>query len=164
MIELDDGYVVVHVSDIKEEGTKNIDEVENSIRKKIIDDKKFNYLSKMLTEYESLDELKEIYENGDIYSMPDLTFNSNSLLNVGYSPEAVGVAFSMNENELTKPFKIDDGIIVIQLNNIVDADTLSSYDDYGISLLQANKFTSPIKIDNAIKMFSDIEDYRYKFF
>ena len=164
VIELDDGYVVVHVSDIKEEGTKNIDEVENSIRKKIIDDKKFNYLSKMLTEYESLDELKEIYENGDIYSMPDLTFNSNSLLNVGYSPEAVGVAFSMNENELTKPFKIDDGIIVIQLNNILAADTLSSYDDYGISLLQANKFTSPIKIDNAIKMFSDIEDYRYKFF
>ena len=164
VIELDDGYVVVHVSDIKEEGTKNIDEVENSIRKKIIDDKKFNYLSKMLTEYESLDELKEIYQNGDIYSMPDLTFNSNSLLNVGYSPEAVGVAFSMNENELTKPFKIDDGIIVIQLNNIVDADTLSSYDDYGISLLQTNKFTSPIKIDNAIKMFSDIEDYRYKFF
>ena len=108
--------------------------------------------------------VKEIYENGDIYSMPDLTFNSNSLLNVGYSPEAVGVAFSMNENELTKPFKIDDGIIIIQLNNILDADTLSSYDDYGISLLQANKFTSPIKIDNAIKMFSDIEDYRYKFF
>jgi len=164
VIELDDGYVVAHVSDIKEEGTKNIDEVENSIRKKIIDDKKFNYLSKLLTGYESLDELKEIYENGDIYSMPDLTFNSNSLLNVGYSPEAVGVAFSMNENELTKPFKIDDGIIIIQLNNILDADTLSSYDDYGISLLQANKFTAPIKIDNSIKMFSDIEDYRYKFF
>ena len=164
VIELDDGYIVAHVSDIKEEGTKNIDEVENSIRKKIIDNKKFNHLSKILIGYESLDELKEIYENGDVYSMPDLTFNSNSLLNVGYSPEAVGVAFSMNENELTKPFKIDDGIIVIQLNNIVDADTLSSYDDYGISLLQANKFTSPIKIDNAIKMFSDIEDYRYKFF
>ena len=164
VIELDDGYVVAHVSDIKEEGTKNIDEVENSIRKKIIDDKKFNYLSKLFTGYESLDELKEIYENGDIYSMPDLTFNSNSLLNVGYSPEAVGVAFSMNENELTKPFKIDDGIIIIQLNNILDADTLSSYDDYGISLLQANKFTAPIKIDNSIKMFSDIEDYRYKFF
>ena len=66
VIEIDDGYIVAHVSDIKEEGTKNIDEVENSIRKKIIDDKKFNYLSKMLTEYESLDELKEIYENGDL--------------------------------------------------------------------------------------------------
>ena len=164
VIELDDGFVVAHVSDIKEEGTKNIDEVENSIRKKIIDYKKFNYLSKLLTGYESLEELKEIYENGDIYSMPDLTFNSNSLLNVGYSPEAVGVAFSMNENELTKPFKIDDGIIIIQLNNILDGDTLSSYDDYGTSLLQANKFTAPIKIDNSIKMFSDIEDYRYKFF
>ena len=60
VIELDDGYVVAHVSDIKEEGTKNIDEVENSIRKKIIDDKKFNHLSKILIGYESLDELKEI--------------------------------------------------------------------------------------------------------
>ena len=37
--------------------TENIDEVENSIRKKIIEDKKINYLSKLLTGYESLDEL-----------------------------------------------------------------------------------------------------------
>ena len=96
--------------------------------------------------------------------MPDLTLNSNSILNVGFSPKTVGVAFSMEENELTKPFKIDEGVIILKLNSINKADSLSSYDIYANNLLQANKFTSPLKIDNAIKMFSEIEDNRYKFF
>ena len=48
--------------------------------------------------------------------MTDLTFSANSILNVGYSPKAVGLAFSMDENELTIPFKIDDGVMVLKLN------------------------------------------------
>ena len=66
---------------------------------------------------------------------------------MGFAPEAIGVAFSMNEGELTKPIKIDDGLIIIQLNGLVQADSLQSYSDYGTSLLQANKFTSSLKIE-----------------
>ena len=94
----------------------------------------------------------------------DLDFNTNSLQNVGFSPEAIGVVFSLSEGELTKPIKIDDGIIVLNLNSINQADSLNSYTDYGISLLQANRFTSSLKVDKAIKEFSKIEDLRYKFF
>ena len=164
VIELDKGYVISKISDIKFEGTKEITDVENAVRKKIIDNKKSEYISEIIKDYTSLDEVKEQYSNGDIYNMPDLTLNSNSILNVGFSPQTVGVAFSMGENELTKPFKIDEGVIILKLNSINKADTLSSYDTYANNLLQANKFTSPLKIDNAIKMFSDIEDNRYKFF
>ena len=164
VIELDNGYVISKISDIKSEGTKEITEVENAVRKKIIDNKKSEYISELIKDYSSLDEAKEQYSNGDIYNMPDLTLNSNSILNVGFSPKTVGVAFSMEENELTKPFKIDEGVIILKLNNINRADTLSSYDTYANNLLQANKFTSPLKIDNAIKLFSEIEDNRYKFF
>ena len=96
--------------------------------------------------------------------MSNIDFNTNSIQNVGFSPDAVGVAFSLSEGELTKPIKIDDGIIVLSLNSISQADSLNSYTDYGISLLQANKFTSSLKVDNAIKESSDIEDLRYKFF
>ena len=42
VIELDNGYVISKISDIKFEGTKEITEVENAVRKKIIDNKKSN--------------------------------------------------------------------------------------------------------------------------
>ena len=164
VIELDDGYIVTHLSEIKEEGTKNITDVENSIRKNIIDEKKFGYISEKVKGYSTLEDLKSSLDYGEIFEMSDLDFNTNSIQNVGFAPEAIGVAFSMQENELTRPIKIDDGVIVIKLNEKNIADSLSSYSDYGVSLLQANKFTSSLKIDQAIKKFSNIEDFRYKFF
>ena len=164
VLELNNGYIVAHLADIKDEGTKNIDDVENSVRKKILDNKKFEYLSDIITDYNTLDEIKSLYSNGEIYNMSTLDFNTNSIQNVGFSPEAIGVAFSLSEGELTKPIKIDDGIIVLNLNSISQADSLNSYSDFGISLLQANKFTSSLKVDKAIKEFSKIEDLRYKFF
>ncbi len=164
VIELNNGYVVAHLDDIKDEGTKKLDDVENSVKKKLLDDKKFEYVNNLLIEYSSLDELKSIYEKGEIYNMSNIDFNTNSIQNVGFSPEAIGVAFSLEEGEMTRPIKIDDGIIVLSLNSINQADSLNSYSDYGISLLQANKFTSSLKVDNAVKEFSNIEDLRYKFF
>lgn len=164
VIELNNGYVVAHLDDIKDEGTKKLDDVENSVKKKLLDDKKFEYVNDLLIEYSSLDELKSIYEKGEIYNMSNIDFNTNSIQNVGFSPEAIGVAFSLEEGEMTRPIKIDDGIIVLSLNSINQADSLNSYSDYGISLLQANKFTSSLKVDNAVKEFSNIEDLRYKFF
>ena len=164
VIELNDSYVVSYLSNIIKEGTKKLNDVEISVRKKILDEKKFNYFSKMFDNYSSLDDIKNLYDGGDINSMDDLDFNSNSIQNVGFTPEAIGVTFSMNEGELTKPIKIDDGLIVIQLNGLVQADSLQSYSDYGKTLLQANIFANSLKIDNAIKEFSKIEDLRYKFF
>ena len=108
--------------------------------------------------------LQNLYDKGEIYNMSNIDFNTNSIQNVGFSPEAIGVAFSLEEGEMTRPIKIDDGIIVLSLNSISQADSLNSYSDYGISLLQANKFTSSLKVDNAVKEFSNIEDLRYKFF
>ena len=155
---------MTHLSEIKEEGTKKITDVENSIRKSIIDEKKYEYVSEKVTGYSTLEDLKSSLDYGEIFEMSDLDFNTNSIQNVGFAPEAIGVAFSMQENELTSPIKIDDGVIILKLNEKNIVDSLSSYSDYGISLLQANKFTSSLKIDQAIKKFSNIEDFRYKFF
>jgi len=164
VIELNDGYVVAHLGDIKNEGTKKLEDVENSIKKKILDNKKFEYINNLFQDYNTLDDLKKIYDKGEIYNISNIDFNSNSIQNVGFSPKAIGVAFSLSEGELTMPIEIEDGIIILSLNSISQADSLSSYFDYGISLLQANKFTSSLKVDNAVKEFSDIEDLRYKFF
>ncbi len=164
VIELNNSYVVTYLKEINEEGTKDLEDVEISVRKKILDNKKFDYISNKMKNYSSLDELKNQFSEGQIYNMTSLDFNTNSLLNVGFAPEAIGVAFSMEQGELTQPIKIDDGIIVLSVNSIIKADTLNDYNDFGLTLMQANRFASSLKIDQAVKEFSNIEDFRYKFF
>ena len=164
VIETDEGYIVAQVNVITDEGTKDLDEVENSIKRRIIDEKKFTYLNEKLSEYNSLQDLKDNLGLGEIYRSSGLSLSENSLSNVGYSPESIGTAFSMEEGELTRPYKIDGGIIVLGLESKVLPDTLSTYDDYRSTLIQSSRFSIPSKIDEAIKFFSDIEDNRYKFF
>lgn len=164
VIEMDDGYVIAIVSDIKEKGTKDLDDVKNSITKKILNNKKFEYVSNKLSDYKSLFDLTQLNNKGKIYNMNILDFTTNSLSNVGYSPEAIGIAFSMEEGELTKPFMHDEGILVMGLNSFIIADSIENYLEYFSSLRQANQLSTPFRIDNAIKEFSSIEDYRYKFF
>ena len=164
VLETDEGYIVAQINEMKDEGTKKLDEVENSIKRRIIDEKKYEYLKEILVDYSSLQDLKDNSGLGDIYRSSGISMSENSLSNVGFSPESIGTAFSMQEGELTRPFKIDGGVIVLGLESKVLADTLSNYDDYRNTLIQTNRFNIPLKIDNAIKHFSDIEDDRYKFF
>ena len=164
VLETDEGYIVAQINEMKDEGTKKLDEVENSIKRRIIDEKKYEYLKEILVDYSSLQDLKDNSGLGDIYRSSGISMSENSLSNVGFSPESIGTAFSMQEGELTRPFKIDGGVIVLGLESKVLADTLSNYDDYRNTLIQTNRFNAPLKIDDAIKYFSDIEDDRYKFF
>ena len=164
VLETDEGYIVAQINEMKDEGTKKLDEVENSIKRRIIDEKKYEYLKEILVDYSSLQDLKDNSGLGDIYRSSGISMSENSLSNVGFSPESIGTAFSMQEGELTRPFKIDGGVIVLGLESKVLADTLSNYDDYRNTLIQTNRFNVPLKIDDAIKHFSDIEDDRYKFF
>ena len=164
VLETDEGYIVAQINEMKDEGTKKLDEVENSIKRRIIDEKKYEYLKEILVDYSSLQDLKDNSGLGDIYRSSGISMTENSLSNVGFSPESIGIAFSMQEGELTRPFKIDGGVIVLGLESKVLADTLSNYDDYRNTLIQTNRFNVPLKIDDAIKHFSDIEDDRYKFF
>ena len=166
VIELDNSYVIGVVSEIKEEGTSELEDVEFSIRRKIINNKKFDFVNNKLSGLEgSLDEISASYgTNANVFTMDNLLLNTSSLNNVGYSPSAIGIAFSMDEAERTKPFATDDGVLIVQLNS---KDNLSEQEDYlpfSSSLLEALNLASPLKIDKAIKEFSDISDYRHKFF
>ena len=166
VIELDNSYVIAVLTDINQEGTSKLEDVENSIKRKVINNKKFDLINKDLIDLKgSLEEISESYgDKANIYSMDNLLFNFNSLNNVGYAPNAVGISFSMDEGEITKPFFTDDGVVILQINSKEILSPLDNYSSFSEQLLQANKLASPLKLDKAIKEFSDIKDYRYKFF
>ena len=67
VLETDEGYIVAQINEMKDEGTKKLDEVENSIKRRIIDEKKYEYLKEILVDYSSLQDLKDNSGLGDIY-------------------------------------------------------------------------------------------------
>ena len=166
VIELDEGYVIGVLTDIKNKGISKLEDVEFSVRRKVINNKKFDLINEKIASLEgSLDDIALSYgDNANVFSMENLLLNSNSLNNVGYAPNAVGIAFSMEEGERTLPFSTDDGLIILQLNSKDAFSPLENYTSFSTQLLQANKLASPLKLDKAIKKFSDIKDYRHKFF
>ena len=116
-----------------------------------------------------LGDMIAIQNTGNFKTIPadtllDQIISFNSLNNVGYAPNAVGISFSMDEGEITKPFFTDDGVVILQINSKETLSPLDNYSSFSEQLLQANKLASPLKLDKAIKEFSDIKDYRYKFF
>ena len=166
--EIEDQYIIAALSGKQEEGTSNLEAVRNEIEKKVRDQKKADIIIENMNSLEE-DELANMviaYEgNGaKYYSMPSLKMSSNSLQSVGLAPEAVGVIFSMDDGERTVPFAIDNGVILIQLVNKIEAPEISDYETYRNQVLQKRQGRIAAKVDNAVKELADIVDDRYKFF
>ncbi len=181
VFELDNSYVVAGLITIQPKGTANLDQVRGEVQSKVANAKKADLI---IAKVNSLNEqdfeaLKSAYGSEARTGSADLTLASNSFPNVGFAPEAVGVAFSLKEGEKTAPFAIDNGVIVLSSVSKSEAQTQESYTEYK-SQVQSTRATRnttianfplsfyPImvsqRVDNAIKEFADIEDNRYKFY
>ena len=80
VLETDEGYIVAQINEMKDEGTKKLDEVENSIKRRIIDEKKYEYLKEILVDYSSLQDLKDNSGLGDIYRSSGISMTETHYL------------------------------------------------------------------------------------
>lgn len=166
VFELDDSYLVAVMTEETEEGYKALDQVRTEVmakaKNKIKGDKiieKLNGLSG------SLDEKASAYgEDANVYSTSDLKLSANSLPNVGYDPKAVGKVFSLKAGETSKPFKGENGVLIIELQNITESPEIGDYSLYKNQLVQSRSNRVGFSIAEAIKKDADIEDKRYKFY
>ncbi len=165
--EIEDQYVIAAVSAEQEKGTAALALVKNEVEKKVKDQKKAEVIIEKIKALEK-DELTNMvvaYGNGaKYYNMSNLKQSSNSLQSVGLAPEAVGVIFSMEADERTQPFAINNGVILIELASKIEAPEVSDYESYRSQLEQRRQGRIASKVDNAVKELADITDERYKFF
>ena len=179
--EIGDQYVVAAMTAEQEEGVANLDEVRNQVERKVRNQKKAETIIGKLNGLSASDieSLADAYGEGAKTGTADFQLFSNSITGIGYAPEAVGLSFALEEEELTKAFDIQDGVIVVKLSA---KDIPSDLDDYSSFALQLSsqrlgpnamvadfplsyfRLFIPRKIDEAVKEFADIDDKRYKFF
>ena len=166
VFEIDDQYVIAALTEEQEEGAAELESVRFEITKKVRDQKKSKIITDKLNGLSgSLDEIASAYgEGAKVYNMPALKLSSNSLKSVGLAPEAVGTIFSMENGETTKPFAVDNGVLIVEMVNKLDAPEISDYESYRTQVLQQRQGRIAYGVDQTIKDLAEIKDDRYKFF
>lgn len=179
--EIGDRYVVAAMTSEQEEGVANLDEVRNQVERKVKNEKKAQNILNKLSGLDASDveSLAVAYGDGAKSGTADFQMFSSSINGVGYAPEAIGLSFALDEEEITQAFTIQDGVIVVKLSA---KDLPADVEDYSAFALQVSRqrlgqnamiadfplsyfrLFIPRKIDEAVKEFAEIEDMRYKFF
>ena len=172
VFELDKRYVVAIQTGAQEEGTAQMEDVTNELKRKVLDDKKAELIISRLSVLTGpYDEMNTAYGSGSRIGVADLNLSANNIPNIGFAPEAIGVAFSLEEGEATAPFKIQNGVIMLTVTTKTPLKELSDYEAYRNVVLNAqtevrrreDPFTYQ-NIYNALIGSVEIVDNRYKFY
>lgn len=166
VFELDEQYIIAVLTDKTEEGPASVEDVRVQLTPKVKNELKAEYIIERLKELEgTLDEIAEQYgSDARVYESFDIKLSSNSIANIGFAPIAVGTIFSLNEGETSEPIIENDGVVIIQLNSLIESPEIADYTSYKNQLLQRRSSRTSYLTSEALKEYSDIVDERYRFF
>ena len=110
------GYAIVKVIEINEDGLVSSNEVRSSVRTKLINQKKSNYILNS----EGNSKIQDIAAkfNLEIIDASLVSRFDQILVGAGNEPNVIGVAFSLDKNETSKLIVGNDGLYKIKVTNI----------------------------------------------
>jgi peptidyl-prolyl cis-trans isomerase D len=166
IFDLQDQYVVAVMTDETKKGYRPLEKVADEIRPEVRKKVKGDIIIKKLKESKgTLDEIAAAYGNdANVYSSSDLKLSSNTLPTAGFDPKAVGIAFGLENGKRSDPFKGENGVLILELQNKTIAPEVADYTAYKTTIQQRNQQRGGFNIAEAIKEKADIEDLRYKFY
>ena len=166
VFDLQDQNVVAIMTNQVDEGYKPLNLVKEEITPAVRNRMQGKLISEKLTSLKgSLEEVKASYgDDANVYNSSDLKLSTNTLPSVGFDPLAVGVAFSLEKGQRSKPVAGENGVVMIEMLNETVAPAITDYTSYKTELLQGDGNRTSFGIAEAIKEKADIVDKRYKFY
>jgi len=166
VFELEDQYVIAVLTDKTDEGIASLEDVRVQLLPKVKNELKADVIIQRLDQFDgTLEEIAVKYgSDARVHETFDLKLSSNSIPNVGFAPIAVGTVFSLTEGEISKPVKENDGIVIIQLNSLIESPEIADYTSYKNQIEQRRSSRTSYLTSEALKEYSGIVDERYKFF
>jgi peptidyl-prolyl cis-trans isomerase D len=166
VFDLQDQNVVAIMTNQVDEGYKPLNLVKEEITPAVRNRMQGKLISEKLAGLKgSLEEIKASYgDDANVYNSSDLKLSTNTLPSVGFDPLAVGVAFSLEKGQRSKPVAGENGVVMIEMLNETVAPAITDYTSYKTELLQGDGNRTSFGIAEAIKENADIVDKRYKFY
>ncbi len=166
VFELDNQYVVAIMTGRTAEGIVPLEYARADVEQRVKNEKKTKIIQdRLATLTGSLEQIRDAYgPDARAEINASLTLNGNTLGLFGSAPTAIGRAFGLKAGERTKPIGEASGVFVIEVNSITNAPEITELGIYGDILRQRYPDRAGFAINEAIREFANIKDYRYKFF
>ncbi len=161
-MEVDDGFVVAKLLEIKEDGTAPFDKVKFQAELGAIKDKK---AEKFIEEMSGITSLEDATGKFGINpATAQVNFGSYTVTGVGREPELQGKVFTMDEGDLSVPIKGEKGVFIVLIESISDVAEIDDYKYAKLQLNQNRKSRAGYEAFEAIKKRVDIDDRRSQFY
>lgn len=163
--EVEKGYIVARLMKKVNEGDVSIESFRDiltaEVRKEI---KKEKILKKLGTPSGSFDVVSKNYGSDAMTGeSQNLTLAADAITGIGFEPEAVGKIFALKQDQKTKPFGGENGILMFELLKKTPPTEIADYSAYKTQLTRKQEQLLGSFIDEAIKKNANIKDKRYRF-
>jgi len=165
----ENAYIVAYIKEKSEEGYKPLSEVKDQIKPRVINQVKAKLILQKMQGFSGsdFDALKNKYGTGAYVSKAENISISNPVIpGIGNDPIVLGKITGMKENTVTnKPIVGQTGVYMIKVTKV---DVPQNIDEQTIktqvtNLTNTRKSQLMSKINPALKDYSKVKDYRYKY-
>lgn len=167
VIELDDKFLVVEVTQVIAEGTRALEDVRAQIETTLRNDKRkeitANRVRQLLSSNNSIEALAQA-DGKEVLTASSIRLSSNTVPGAGREPKLVGAAFGAEPNRLSGVIQGDNAAFVILVTDRVDADVNAITSTYRQQTRQRlsqakNQAFQEVWIDR-LREQAEIKDYR----
>ena len=179
VFECKDNYVIAMLEKKREKGYLTVDEDISKISADSLEPAFREVVYQVRKELKGKDLLKKVSASNGTFEQIAAKLGTGTVVNVapavqlssfafaegGYDPTAVGYAFGLAKNgDKTKAFAGENGVLMIELTNKINAPAVKDYSQNKTNLLNSSNYGTADKLKKVIEESSDITDDRYKFF
>ena len=165
VFDIGGAYVVAVLTTIREKGTIPLEQMKETIKTFVLNEKKASIISEKIKSSGS-----DIYQiardfNSKVDTNLNLTFSSRNLPGFGSEYQVIGEIFSMNEGDQSGPIQGNGGVFVVKLDRFYEpsqAVDAKIYQDQMVSTFRSRMSSNPMF--NALQKKAKIEDNRLLFF
>ncbi len=163
VMEFGNRYVVATLTQIKEEGMQELEEVRASVELIVRNEKRTEMIINQLNGETDLNNISSDY-GVDVKTAEGITFNNNNIIGLGENAAFVGATFATQEGSTSLPFAGPNAVYVVQVDKVITAPTNGD----NSSLSQVSKINlqsrANIEVYQALEKLAEVEDNRSNFY
>ncbi len=160
-----DKYVIAHLVDIREKGFLPLESVKDQVTLEVRKQKKAEMLIEKFNKAtaSNIDAIAKKLNTTTI-DADNVTLANNFIPGIGNEPDAVGTIFALKTNQISKPIKGENAVIVVLVKSFKEPAPSKDYSAIIKQLGDQHRSRSDYEVFNALKEKAGIEDNRGKFY
>ena len=165
LFDMNGSYLVTVLSNISAEGYASLESVKQNISSAVKNVKKADQIMAKISASANKDQLSKLAaELNTTVEDVTLTFETSSFPGFGPEADVIGVALSMQKDQVRGPIKGSKAVFVLKATETRQATAKNSYED--LTKQMSNRFLSSVnfKLYKALEDQTEIEDNRHLFY